>query len=762
MKDTRLFLYTILHGNLNFSSIPVSQYSKVIDQCYWPILEIIEMGFPVTIEFPAETLETIQSIDQSFFKKVKYLWEHNKCELLASTYSQAILPLFPYELNVSNISLAQEFYLSEFGKIPDVFFVPEQTFSTGILRLIREMGYKTVVVDWDNISKYQQFPPEIRYSPVHLTLADGENIQLIWNSSMNSFRFQRYLYSRTGLNDFIKGVLEHIHSDAQRVMCLYGTDWEIFNYRPLTQEVVSGETERVKTLFKELNKYPQIRLSTVSDVLTSVDIRQINTIQSSEDPIPCKNRDDYNVVRWAVSGRDDGFHNAKCYSMAKLKPLVESHLSMNALEKKKLQTAMVKLCGSDYRTKTTDEKHHSFYQQSGYVMEKFQGCLQVIIAEKMNRHVKMAIFNPYESDFCDGVVEGNLKFNPGSVKGLFQLVQDGKTLPTQFEHMEYYRDGSIRSVKIICRTSIEAGKTASLQLEPCDHLQAPPHTLKINGPELTVETQRIRLGLNSQSGGDMRSLIFKNQGEAPFIKYLPPVYFDNIGYSNDYFSGWSQLQLKDNQLFNDTINSKFIPDQHLSVIRIKSEFIIPFYQGWISKTFYTYFDEDRIDYKIRWYHPLWSPLFFRTGIFTLNPEFFDPGSLYYATVNGGKHVEQFSLAQTEVSHTRSPAPHCSASSCLGATEGWTAIGDRDKGLVFCMHRKHLFASPMIEFQNINQTYLLRIFHSLAESDDTGLMQFQGINEFSLSVMSCQSEIQHERQKYLQLNREPLIIQNHDG
>ena len=34
----KLSLYTVFHGNLNYSSIPREAYHDIIDLCYWPIL----------------------------------------------------------------------------------------------------------------------------------------------------------------------------------------------------------------------------------------------------------------------------------------------------------------------------------------------------------------------------------------------------------------------------------------------------------------------------------------------------------------------------------------------------------------------------------------------------------------------------------------------------------------------------------------------------------------------------------------------------
>ena len=39
---SKLYLYSIFHGNLNYSSIPYESFHEIIDKCYWPILDVIK------------------------------------------------------------------------------------------------------------------------------------------------------------------------------------------------------------------------------------------------------------------------------------------------------------------------------------------------------------------------------------------------------------------------------------------------------------------------------------------------------------------------------------------------------------------------------------------------------------------------------------------------------------------------------------------------------------------------------------------------
>ena len=68
----KLSLYTVFHGNLNYSSIPRESYHDIIDLCYWPILNAIRnYGLKAGLEFSSNTLETINEIDPLFINVSK-------------------------------------------------------------------------------------------------------------------------------------------------------------------------------------------------------------------------------------------------------------------------------------------------------------------------------------------------------------------------------------------------------------------------------------------------------------------------------------------------------------------------------------------------------------------------------------------------------------------------------------------------------------------------------------------------------------------
>ena len=79
-KLSKVSLYSIFHGNLNYSSIPKESFHEIIDSCYWPILDAIKnFDFKPGIEFSTNTLKEIHKIDPLFIEELKNLIKQKKC-----------------------------------------------------------------------------------------------------------------------------------------------------------------------------------------------------------------------------------------------------------------------------------------------------------------------------------------------------------------------------------------------------------------------------------------------------------------------------------------------------------------------------------------------------------------------------------------------------------------------------------------------------------------------------------------------------------
>jgi hypothetical protein len=750
-----LYVYLMLHGNLSFSCIPHNQYSIVLDKCYWPVLDIVKKGYKMGIEFPGETLEEIDKIDSTFIKELKLLWNEGKCDFIGSSFTQSVFPLVPREVNEKNLSFAKEIYESFLGRAPELAFVNEQTFSKEIPSLYIGQGYKALIMDWDNASEYNDYPDELRYRPAFVE-SRQKKIKLLWNSSLNSYKFQRCIYNRIPLEEYVSGVQAHVSQSKNRAIPLYGTDWENYNYRPGTGEVFSGEIEKIQKILEALAADPRIVLVRPSEVLELIPPEDVIEVSSPECPIPCKNRDDYNVIRWAVSGRDDVQINTQCHLLFNHLKDIE-FFSKDPAEVRELWKSLCHLWGSDYRTKTTNEKFYFFRNNMGEKLS-VAAALKNKKSKALAKEGDLILVNTTGTKVSHEPVEIILQFEKGKYKTAnVGLESEGKDILCQNEEYESYRDGSIRSMRITAELNMEKDEKISCRCYEKEKPVTGEGMIRIDRNFINVDTPHVFLSLCKDTGADIRELVFKKICEAPVIKYLPPVYFDHIGHSNDYYSGWNQYCLSDGTIFNDTINVSPRFDRIDYPIRIPVCFTINLPFGMCWKTVYVYTRIPRIDIRYRFAFNDLYPVYFRSCITTFNPEAFSRETLGFSAVNGTEYAENYPLKGRKVMHHKPVGPNSSGTTCLGATEGWVNISDNDKAVAVISDKSALYNVPMIEYEEIDSRYLLRLYNSLSESDETGKVLWRGQDTVTFAYIGHKNKIDDIRKSAAVINRKIMMV-----
>ena len=103
--------YTIFHLNLAYSSIAEEQRRSVIDNCYMPLLELIEQrDFKIGIELTGWTLLQIKALAPEWVTRFKVAIAAGRTELIGSGYCQIIGPLIPFEVNQWNQRIGLDIY----------------------------------------------------------------------------------------------------------------------------------------------------------------------------------------------------------------------------------------------------------------------------------------------------------------------------------------------------------------------------------------------------------------------------------------------------------------------------------------------------------------------------------------------------------------------------------------------------------------------------------------------------------------------------
>ena len=317
-------LYSFFHLNLAYSAIEEEARPLVIDKCYWPLLRLAKKGnYPFGIELSGYTLESINRVDPSWVKELSLLVTEGACELIGSGYSQIIGPLVPPEVTLKNLRIGDQIYKETLGVKPTVALLNEQAFSSGLVSLYAEAGYKAVIMEWNNAAKENiNWDEEWRYLPQRAQGNDDVSIDLIWNKSISFQKFQRYVHGEIELEEMLEYLNSH-KTALLRAFPLYGNDIEIFDFRPgrymtETDIHVDGEWERINKLFSKLHLNSDFKFIKPSAVLNLKKVSKADNLlklSSAAQPIPVKKQDKYNIIRWAVSGRNDFDINTRCWKL---------------------------------------------------------------------------------------------------------------------------------------------------------------------------------------------------------------------------------------------------------------------------------------------------------------------------------------------------------------------------------------------------------------------------------------------------------------
>ena len=359
---SQLHLYTVFHLNLLYSSIEDEQRSEVIDKCYWPLLRLMhQYKLPIGIEASGLTLESIATNDQDWIDELRMLIYEGACEFIGSGYAQIVGPLVPGKVNEANFRIGQETYERLLGFRPQLGLVNEQAYSVGLIQLYLDQGFQGIIMEWNNPYRcHPQWDPEWRYLPQLAKGQYGEEIPLIWNDAIAFQKFQRYAHGEIRLDEYLRYLKNHL-SDTTRVFPLYGSDVEIFNFRPgryHTERSLCEESEwkRICRLFESLISDKCFNFISPSKILDLMHVSKAGNhlhLESVEQPIAVKKQDKYNITRWAVTGRNDLGINTTCY---RIYELLADKQNVDNDEWREL----CYLWSSDFRTHITERRWEAF------------------------------------------------------------------------------------------------------------------------------------------------------------------------------------------------------------------------------------------------------------------------------------------------------------------------------------------------------------------------------------------------------------------
>ena len=351
-------VFSLFHLNLAYSSIEVEQRVTVIQQCYEPLLDLIEEGTVcIGVELSAWTLNQIAVLNPEWIVRFHGLLIAGKCELIGSGYVQLIGPLVPYEVNLWN----QQLGLAEYERVlkirPELVLVNEMAYSSGMVGVYKSAGYKGLVMDRNNICLALGQSAHDSVLPCYADGGEGDSLPVLWSDSILFQKFQRYAHGDIRLEEYLDYFHQRVDAETKPVS-VYANDAEIFDYRPGRFREESelhddGEWRRIAKLLSAISDQMDVSWVSPSQALKLQCQGQeqvARKLTSARQPIPVKKQAKYNISRWAVSGRNDLWINTLCHRIFHL-------LNRNSLlDSPKHRQRLCEYWASDFRTHITPRR----------------------------------------------------------------------------------------------------------------------------------------------------------------------------------------------------------------------------------------------------------------------------------------------------------------------------------------------------------------------------------------------------------------------
>ena len=724
---SKLSLYSIFHGNLNYSSIPQESFHEIIDSCYWPILDAAKnCNFKTGIEFPVNTLKKIQKIDPLFIEELKSLIKQKKCEFIFSGKEQLISPLIPKEINERNLLDGFKEFKGIFPVRPQIAYVHEQIFSNGLIPIYLKSKFKNIMIIYETASQTCNLNKNRSFSPIKIKSDEGQ-LNVIWNSRNAYQNFQKYVSGKTKKLAYLDFILKNKKSEDS-CFPFYGSDMEIFGYKnPVLGLKGNGdEVKRFYDILDEIKKYDELDFVLPSDLLNFFPPSKTIRICSAKYPILGKKEESV-VARWAVCGRDNSKNNSVCYQAFKKIKTLDSLQPKSSNLKNRHLSELVDCWGSDYRTHTEEGKFQNFNKNIHTLNHKLEKKIEKSFLNAPNNSKSdLIIFNPNASNWEKTPIEIKLYFKPRFIADSFQVYSNGKKIKSQLEHIKFFKNGCIRSATLVCNPSVPKRSYASLALKEV-HIKYNSKN-KLNN---SIKTKNTEISL-SKYGGNLKNIKFSTSSDKSLINTRKYSYRT---------AGQIFTMNKANQKFNDLIKTKIISETKDLSIRKKilCNLELPF--GDLTKIFYVYEDLPRIDVKYIFTFKDYSPSIFRINLMNLNLNNFDNTSLSYSTNNGG-NLETFSLKES-IFHDNPTNSKISSMCCLGSTNCLLDIGDKNHGVTIYSNMAECYSVPMINFKKLNKTSL-HLIYSICEQDDTTLAHWKGRKEISFSIFGRKNSLAQNR------------------
>ncbi len=723
----------LFHLNLSYSSIEVGERGRIVERCYWPILELLHARpwLALCVEASGHTLERIDELDPTWTRALRALVTAGRVEFVGSGDTQLIGPLVPAEVNRWNQRLGVELYRRHLAIAPETALVNELAFSQGVVDAYLDAGYRTLLMEWNNPrSTHPEWSNELRYGPVVTASPAGRRIGLMWIDAIAFQKFQRAAVGDLEIErycEWVRGIAEG-DSPTPRHLFLYASDAEVFDFRPgrYTSEPAldeGGEWARVGAILDALHA-EGLAFTTPASVRSDPAFAAGDELRltSLADPIPVKKQPKYNVTRWALSGRDDVGRNRACFARAR-----ELARSGGAADEWR---AVCRAWSSDDRTHLTEARWKAL---EGFAGDPVDGASPD--APTRAPDAQPALLRRAEVRECErriAIATDGIELVLDLRRGL--AIEGLAALPTEpLAALPIEPPAALPSEPLIALPSepLELLTSETLGAQPIEGLAplAPLASVRSAEPGAPrgafgrASAERARTDERGARGAHPATVatalaLAERAPEAAthavrLLGTLPHGYFDDIQWAADFYSGHTVVEVPASMRVTDL--ERVFPRVDRQPRWIDVEASVATRLGSLAKRVRVKADRVELLYRLsRWKErPVGS---LRTAFVTLDPAAFGGADVEIVCASGGE-PERFAV-RGPCDHAGAVSSLVSARAAFGATDGRLLVEGPRASLELAWDPGRAPALPLVSHREVDGRRMLRIAFSLSEIDDT--------------------------------------------
>ena len=755
-----LHLSIIFRMDLSNLTLQPEERKQKFEKQLWELTQIAkrQANLKFALAIPAENLEEISIDTPQLFNNLKKLLKEKRCEILSSGYTTILSPFTPAALNRLNHITGLNIYNKVLGFLPGCIALNYNPVSLGLLQYLHHTGLRTIILpaiqsNSTLSSCYPCTPVDKGFEDIILLLED--------ESVISAAKY--YFEGLFGLTDLMVKLNSYKNENINRLLTIY--DGSI----PFENEET---TSRFKELLSFLSTSKDMALSLPSESVNSIDNK---SIQLAELP-KTNSMSTRNINLYAANPVSNPMNRKMHKSIRNLLSVLGALRNILPPEEirsgtlNKIYVDICKLASVCNLVCTESNLNIRWFEQLGIT----KSIIRNILTNRFQAAIEngrisgdFILINSNNGVWPKNALEISIPLDIGKHMDLPGFSVNRMAVTSQLEIEENYYDNSIKTLSCTFMPNTNSAKYLIADLTTIS-VSTAKQDAKIDekSKSVRIKTSTVDIKFSKEFGGRIDHLLMPNISDKPIVDIISSIETPNknAGFNsipNNSFCSSISLFLEQGLHMDDLVEStECIVPKNLQKysIKVPITFKLKTKFGTIIKVYSIYKDEPRVELKLKIdISTSGSISSLRFNALSASPEFASALGLFCMSVNGSNSIDLWPLDDAYYNHDEPDNPGISAKGCLGASEGWIAIGKPDKGIAVITDLSRTTQVPLLNYKKSGKKPHLNLYFSLSETMQSPPLFEQRLHELNITWLGYTESLENVRELANYNNFKPIVI-----